>query len=80
MPKFTEEDVELAERYAAALERIKALEDVFPSEDDAKAADDYLATLQGIENIGTVFDEDDAKAADEHLATLRRIEELADKD
>ncbi|HLK57865.1 MAG TPA: hypothetical protein VKU00_14960 [Chthonomonadaceae bacterium] len=41
--RVTAEDIELAERYAAALEKIQTLSDVIPTEDDLERAERYVA-------------------------------------
>lgn len=47
---WSEEDVELAERYAAALKQISELSGDW-SDDDVQTAENYAATLQGIEQL-----------------------------
>jgi phosphoenolpyruvate carboxylase len=80
MAKLTEGDVELAERYAAALERIAALKadpnNFTPDEDEVKLAEDYLATLAQITEALRQSDwsQDDVTMANDYLGTLNEID------
>ena len=50
--KWTEEDVELADRYATVLERIEELGGAAPfTEADIEAAERYARALQRIEEV-----------------------------
>ena len=51
MTKLDLEDVELAERYARALERIQELENLRPDEQELDLAERYAAALQRAEEI-----------------------------
>ena len=74
--KITDEDVEQAERYVAALERIEELtKGMNFTEDDMSDAERYLATLKEIENMDLSFTEDDISEAGKYLETLIAINE-----
>jgi hypothetical protein len=79
MLKLTAE-VRLAERYASALERIKALEaEIQWTEDDVRLAEGYLDTLQAIEETPVTWRKRDAEEASTYLRTLQEIEEYKDE-
>ena len=68
------EEVELAERYADALERIKEIKkSICFDECDVNNAEKYVALLNTIDELDQAFTEDDLSEAKEYLSVLNAI-------
>lgn len=78
--KINVNEVELAERYAAALKEIADLtESIEFNKDDVKAAVEYAEALKKIEGFDQTWSENDVKEAHEYLDTLKEIEETKEE-
>jgi hypothetical protein len=78
MTRFERHDVELAERYAAALETIERLQGSDWSENDCELAERYAEALADIElkTVGVDWGDNDVDLAERYVQSLERIEEL----
>jgi hypothetical protein len=78
MQRLIEEQVELAERYAAALETIERLRGLLPSEEEACQIDEYQQNLAYIVDHHDDWSEADAERAADYAGNLSEIARLYD--
>ena len=70
--KINENEVELAERYVAALDRIDGFGDPRVSEDEVERAERYATALEKIENASS-FTDADIERAEQYAAALEKV-------